>query len=91
MTLRLDVNKYLVASIAFGALEAEANGTLGCDDARHSIKLANLVMNVVHGQTIAADLLGEAQPRLRPPQTNGHAPNSQRRQRDPTPEWRPHF
>src|SRR3954465_9593939 len=63
LTLQLDADERHVAAIAYAALEAEANGEIGAEDARHLIESAALVQQIMHGATIAQDLKGEAQSR----------------------------
>jgi hypothetical protein len=67
-----------VAALAYAALEAEARGTLPAEDARHLIESAAMVQQIMHGRTIAHDMLGGAEPQARlspPPQANGHLAN----------------
>ena len=58
LTLRLDADERHVAAIAFAALEAEAKGEMGAEDARHLIESCALVQQIMHGATIAEDLTG---------------------------------
>ena len=58
LTLKLDADERHVAAIAFAALEAEAKGELGAEDARHLIESCALVQQIMHGKTIAADMTG---------------------------------
>ena len=62
LTLRLDADERHVAAIAYAALEAEAKGELGAEDARHLIESCALVQQIMHGKTIAADMTGSTQP-----------------------------
>jgi len=74
LTLKLDADERHVAAIAYAALEAEAKGELGAEDARHLIESCALVQQIMHGATIAADMTGSGQPRHQPSaQANGHA------------------
>ena len=72
LTLNLHADERHVAAIAFAALEAEAKGELGADDARHLIESCAMVQQIMHGATIAEDLTGRvpSPPPLRV--SNGH-------------------
>jgi hypothetical protein len=52
LTLRLDVDESHVAAIAYAALEAEAKGEMGSEDARHLIESAAMVQQIMHGHTV---------------------------------------
>ena len=54
LTIRIDANERMVAGIAYAALEAEAKGEIGAEDARHLIESCALVQQIMHGATIAA-------------------------------------
>jgi hypothetical protein len=74
LTLKLDASEAHVAAIAFAALEAEAKGTLGAEDARHLIESAAMVQQIMHGKTIAADMTGTSRPSTMQI-ANGHVTN----------------
>ena len=58
LTLRLDADERHVAAIAYAALEGEAKGEIGAEDARHLIESCAVVQQIMHGATIAQDLTG---------------------------------
>src|SRR3954454_9884124 len=72
LTVHGDANERMVAGIAFAALEAEAKGTIGADDARHLIASCALVQQIMHGATIAEDMTGGTQPQQPLRVSNGH-------------------
>ena len=75
LTLRLDADERHVAAIAYAALEAEAKGEIGAEDARHLIESCAMVQQIMHGATIAEDLTGGTRPQQPPVErvSNGHA------------------
>ena len=62
----------MVAGIAYAALEAEAKGEIGAEDARHLIESCALVQQIMHGATIAQDLTGGTRPQQPLRVSNGH-------------------
>jgi len=79
LVLNLDADESHVAAIAYAALEAEANGTLAYDDARHLIESAALVQQIMHGRTIAHDMMRDMAPvqlpKLPPPPAGSNGTN----------------
>ena len=79
LNLNMDVDENHVAAMAWAALEAEAKGDLGTDDARHLIESAAMVQQIMHGRTIAADMGDRpppvAMPQLPAPKANGTSGN----------------
>jgi hypothetical protein len=91
LTLQLDASEAHVAALAYAALEGEARGTIPAEDARHLIESAAMVQQIMHGRTIARDMMaGDGPPQLpqiappngtlnghvtQQPSGNGHAGN----------------
>src|SRR4051794_7334444 len=48
LTIRGDASERMVAGIAYAALEGEAKGLIGADDARHLIESCALVQQIMH-------------------------------------------